>query len=984
MGLVVRHHQTGEPQLRAFLDALQASGYRGDFADDAATRTVFSTDNSIYQVRPAAVLFPREPEDLQRIVRLAGSRQFGPIALSPRGGGTGTNGQSLTTGVIVDTSRYLNRIIAFDEEKRLVTVGPGVVLDQLNAFLKPCGLFFPPTVSTSSRATLGGMVATDASGKGSRIYGRTSDYIEELEIVLPDGQEFTVKSLTPEALEDICRRDDSVGRVHAEVRRVVTERAALIAEVFPEMNRGLTGYNLREVLADDGTFNLARLLAGSEGTLALTKSITFRVIPRPSHRAIVAIRYADFQAALVDVQRLLAAEPAAIEILDDKVLAVATQDVIWAAIETVLGGEPPRPVGGLNFVEFVGDSEQAVGEEVERLEAMLAADAGTAMDWKVVRDPATVTQMWELRKKAVGLLGKMPGKRQGIPFVEDTAVPPENLAAYVAEFRAMLDGYGLTYGMFGHADVGCLHVRPALDMTNPDDASLIRPISDRVAELTRKYGGLLWGEHGRGFRGEYSPFFFGPTLYDELCRIKAAFDPQNIFNPGKLATPGKIGGVDHIDDVPLRGELDRTLAPARAAEFDRAVACNGNGACHSWNVYEPMCPSFKATGDRTQSPKGRAALLREWARLETEVQGNGADGSALHAFEDQVKQSLSTCLSCKACSNQCPVKVDIPSMKARFLHGYHRRVGRSRRDRLVARMESALALARRLPRLANAIAGNRLAGSMLANSFGLVDLPSFSTSSGGGKRYADPATIAALSAIEKQRAVVLLEDTFTATFDRPVIDAIDTLLTRIGCRVYRGRPRANGKALHVLGMLDRFRPVAEAAADDLARWAATGVPVIGAETVTALMHEQEYADATARKPAIVVQSVDQFLANGITAGRFAIGKVEARGPFTILLHCTEKTARPKTAANWAAVFAAFGQKAEVPATGCCGMAGLFGHQVEHQDMSKTLFDASWRPHLDKIEPMAILATGFSCRCQTERFQGMRPRHPAEALIELLN
>ncbi|MDI7861871.1 FAD-binding oxidoreductase [Rhizobiaceae bacterium n13] len=983
MGLVVRDHLAGKPQLGALLDALRASGYRGDIADDPATRTVFSTDNSIYQVPPAAVLFPREAEDLNRIVRLAASTRFGPIPLSPRGGGTGTNGQSLTSGIVVDTSRYLNQIISFDAEKRLVTVGPGVVLDQINAFLKPHGLFFPPTVSTSSRATLGGMVATDASGKGSRIYGRTSDYIEALEIVLPNGDDFAVGKLSPDALNTICGQDDIVGLIHSEVRRIVTERAALIAEVFPEMNRGLTGYNLRQVLAEDGSFNLARLLAGSEGTLALTKSITLRVIPRPSHRAIVAIRYAFFQRALEDVRRLLAAEPAAIEILDDKVLAVAQQDVIWSGIEKVLGTTPPQPVGGLNFVEFVGDSETVLAQQIERLEAMLAADPGAVMDWTVVRDAATVTQMWELRKKAVGLLGKMPGKRQGIPFVEDTAVPPENLAAYVAEFRALLDGYGLTYGMFGHADVGCLHVRPALDMTNPEDAKLIRPISDAVAQLTRKYGGLLWGEHGRGFRGEYSPFFFGSTLYAELCRIKAAFDPMNIFNPGKLASPGQVGLIDHIDEVPLRGERDRVIAAARAAEYDRAIACNGNGACHSWNVFEPMCPSFKATSDRTQSPKGRAALLREWARLDTEAGTNPGLMSTLHAFEYQVKQSLSTCLSCKACSNQCPVKVDIPTMKARFLDRYHRRIGRSHRDRLVARMEDGLAIARRMPRLANLVAGNPLFRALLAKGFGLIDLPAFSVPRGKRPFYANPADLTALSAGEKARSLILMEDGFTAAFDRGAVEAIDTLLTRLGYRVHRARATRNGKALHVRGMLEAFRPVAEAARAHLARWAAIGLPIIGAESVTALMHEQEYAEG-GYQPAAPIQSVDQFLASEIAAGRLRIETRSVSSSFKIFLHCTEKTARPKTAANWTAVFAAFGLEAEIPATGCCGMAGLFGHESEHQEMSKAIFDMSWRPHLDKLEPKAILATGFSCRCQTKRLNGNRPRHPAEALLDHLN
>ena len=266
------------------------------------------------------------------------------------------------------------------------------------------------------------------------------------------------------------------------------------------MNRGLTGYNLKHVLGEDSLFRLSYLLAGSEGTLALTKSITVRVVPRPAHRALVAVRYADFSAALVDVQRLLGAEPAAIEILDDKVLGLAQQDIIWSSIEGVLGGEARAPIRGLNFVEVVGRTSSAVEARIKRLTAILDDGTNRALDWTVVRDPAMIAQLWALREKAVGLLGRLGGGKQGTAFVEDTAVPPEHLADYVAEFRALLDRYKLSYGMFGHADVGCLHVRPALDMRDPADAALIRPISDEVARLTRKYGGLLWGEHGRGFR----------------------------------------------------------------------------------------------------------------------------------------------------------------------------------------------------------------------------------------------------------------------------------------------------------------------------------------------------------------------------------------------------------------------------------------------------------------------------------------------------
>ncbi len=390
----------------------------------------------------------------------------------------------------------------------------------------------------------------------------------------------------------------------------------------------------------------------------------------------------------------------------------------------MLGGEARAPIRGLNFVEVVGRTSSAVEARIKRLTAILDDGTNRALDWTVVRDPAMIAQLWALREKAVGLLGRLGGGKQGTAFVEDTAVPPEHLADYVAEFRALLDRYKLSYGMFGHADVGCLHVRPALDMRDPADAALIRPISDEVARLTRKYGGLLWGEHGRGFRGQYSPFFFGAELYGELCRIKAAFDPQNIFNPGKLAVPHPRHKIDRIDAVPMRGSFDGAIEPRHARDYDRAIACNGNGACHSWDASDPMCPWLQGDWGSDQSPKGRAALLREWARLTSSLY---PQNGILYALEDQLKASLSTCLSCKACASQCPVKVDIPTMKARFVQHYHRRQPRPLLDYVVARMETVLPLAARAPRLANAILQNRLASRIAARVFKLVDLPRLCT-----------------------------------------------------------------------------------------------------------------------------------------------------------------------------------------------------------------------------------------------------------------
>lgn len=514
----------GERLLRV-RDRLTQAGFRGDFETGLGARQVAATDNSIYEVRPAGIAYPTCAHDVEALVQAARSDPGRPISITARGGNTGTNGQSLNDGIIIDFARHMNRILAIDVDASIATVEPGVVLDQLNDALAASGLFFPPNVSTASRATIGGMVATDASGKGSRRYGKTSDYIEAMDLVLSDASSWRATAIPLSEAEALGTRADIVGAVHREVLRAVTDHAAEIAAVFPDMNRGLTGYNLQKAFdRQSSIFSLPYLLAGSEGTLALTTAITLRVQRRPKQRVMVVIPYPAFGDALRDVPRLLEADPTAVEVLDDKVMHVARSDVLWKRIEAILGAL--GDVAALNFVEFTGDSLEALEAQARSIVPLIGRESLSAGAAVMIRDQAAIGALWSLREKSVGLLGRIGGGKQGTPFVEDTAVPPEKLPDYVTEFRELLDGFGLKYGMFGHADVGCLHVRPFLDLKDPAQAALVRPISDSVAALTKKYGGLLWGEHGRGFRGEYSPFFFGSTLFGAVGRIKAAFDPE--------------------------------------------------------------------------------------------------------------------------------------------------------------------------------------------------------------------------------------------------------------------------------------------------------------------------------------------------------------------------------------------------------------------------------------------------------------------------
>lgn len=939
--------------LRRFQDDLSLLGYAGDVATDLATRTIFATDNSIYEARPAAVLYPRDPEDLNRIVRAAATAG---VAVVARGGGTGTNGQSLTESVVVDCSRHLNRILSLDPEAGTAVVEPGVILDQLNTEAAKHGMHFGPSVSTSSRATLGGMAATDAAGKGSRVFGRTSDHILSMDVVLSDGSDWRAQYLGLDALKAVCERDDLPGKIHRELWQILKDEAEEIGRVFPVMNRGLTGYNLKDASPPNGGLSLIRILAGSEGTLALTKQLTLRLLPQKVHRALVVVAYNDALAAVGDAERLLAADPTAVEFIDDRIIALARQDTVWSDINSLFPGEHAHAVWGLNFVEVQADDDAGLVEAIGRLQA-LSGPAPQEVLWEqVVEDERVISALWSLRSKCVGLLGRIDPTRQGTPFVEDAAVPPCNLRNFVEGFRAILDSHGLQYGMFGHADVGCIHVRPALDMRVAEDAAKIRPVSDAVAALARRNGGILWGEHGKGYRGAYAPEVLGPRIYAAMCRVKAVFDPFGLLNPGKIAAPDSTAPLIEIEGLSFRGTVDATITPEHLDGFEKAMRCNGNGQCFNLSRDEAMCPSYKATGDRRHSPKGRAALLREWLRMR-------AQGKEVSPFIEEVHTSLASCLSCKACASTCPVKVDIPDMRSRFLEQYYTTRRRPIRHHVLAGMESLAPLMRVAPKLANAAIA---LASPASRRLGLIDLPEVSTAGAGA------------SMSKGGRRVLLLADSFLATFDGQVVDAAVRLLTRYGYRVTVSPVLPNGKALAVMGFRKRFERVAQSRHRRLARLVRNHEAVIEIEPAVHDMNGSEYARLGVRCENLT--SLDLFLAEELASGRLEPAKLVNQSTWQFFSHCTEIATDLQVPRRWKDIFEAFGLGLQYIPTGCCGMAGFFGHEAANQSISRRLFDMTWKEPLESAGARSV-ATGFSCRCQAERFGGHRPRHPIEVLAE---
>ncbi len=1000
-----------------FLQALEQQGFTGDTATRYADRLTMATDNSIYQLLPDAVVFPRSTADVALLARLASQERFASLIFTPRGGGTGTNGQALNTGIVVDMSRYMNRIIEINPEEGWVRVEAGVIKDQLNQYLKPYGYFFAPELSTSNRATLGGMINTDASGQGSLVYGKTSDHVLGVRAVLLGGDILDTQPVPVELAETLGKDNTTAGRIYRTVLDSCRDNRQLIIDKFPKLNRFLTGYDLRHVFNDDlSQFDLTRILTGSEGTLAFITEARLDITRLPKVRRLVNVKYNSFDSALRNAPFMVDARALSVETVDSKVLNLAREDIVWHSVSELITDVPDKEMLGLNIVEFAGDDAALIESQVDalcqRLDELIARGEGGVIGWQLCNELAGIERIYAMRKKAVGLLGNAKGAAKPIPFAEDTCVPPEHLADYIVEFRALLDSHGLSYGMFGHVDAGVLHVRPALDMCDPQQEMLMKQISDDVVALTAKYGGLLWGEHGKGFRAEYSPAFFGEALFGELRKIKAAFDPDNRLNPGKICPPAGIDAPMMQVDAVKRGTFDRQIPIAVRSSWRGAMECNGNGLCFNFDAKSPMCPSMKITSNRIHSPKGRATLVREWLRL---LADRGVDPLALekelpekraslrtlvertrnswHArkgeydFSHEVKEAMSGCLACKACSTQCPIKIDVPEFRSRFLQLYHSRYLRPMRDHLVATVESYAPLMARAPRTFNFFINQPLVRKLSEKHIGMIDLPLLSTPSLQrqlvGHRSANLTLeqLEALSPEQKAKTVLVVQDPFTSYYDAQVVADFIRLVERLGYQPVLLPFSPNGKAQHIKGFLNRFAKTAQKTSDFLSRVALLGMPMVGVDPALVLCYRDEYKQTLGDKRGdFHVMLVHEWLP-GIVDGQTA---QETSGESWYLFgHCTEVTALPGAPAQWATIFARFGAKLESVSVGCCGMAGTYGHEVVNHKNSLGIYELSWHQAMQRLPRNRCLATGYSCRSQVKRVEGSGVRHPLQALLEIM-
>ena len=967
------------------VDALRRdleAALEGEVRFDAISRALYSTDASVYQIQPLGVVVAKSRDDVVQAVTIC-ARHRCPVTM--RGGGTSQAGQAIGSGVVIDTSKYFNRILEVNPAERWARVEPGVVLDELNAALRPHDLRFAPDISTASRATVGGMMANNSAGARSVLYGKTIDHVLEQQVVLSDGSLAHFRPLPPCEVDEICSRDSLEGACYREVRQTVRAGAEEIERRYPKVLRRVGGYNLDALVAACATdnpapFNMAKLIVGSEGTLAVVLEARLALVPLPKAKAVLAIQFADLLEALEATPAILAHRPSAIEVMDRFILDHTKQSPALERLKrTFIEGDP----AALLCVEIYAETKDELAPRLEAIEQDLTT---RRLGYRYHRalDPAAQSAIWSLREAALGLSMAMKGDAKSLSFVEDTAVAPEKLRDYIDAFLQMIRRHGTTAGVYAHASVGCLHVRPVVNLKTEAGVRQFEAIASASADLVLEYGGALSGEHGDGLvRSGFMERMFGPVLYEAFRHIKQTFDPHGLLNPGKI-----------VDAPPLTANLRygpgyRAVQPVTFFDYSEhrglpgaVEMCSGLGACRK-TLEGTMCPSYMATREEAHSTRGRANVLRLAMSGRLGEAGLGDEG---------VRQVLDLCLECRACKAECPVGVDVARFKSEFLADYWRRHGTPIRAHLLGHVHSMSRWGSRLAPLSNAIANSALVRGLNERLIG-VDrrrtLPSW-TSRPFARSFHEHRRRQNAPHGRPDRTVALFSDTFTNYYSPAIGIAGLEVLEMAGLEVELAPIACCGRPLISQGLLAAARRQAASSVDGLYPLAERGVPIVFFEPscLSAIREDVPSllrGDAQRRALRVADRAVlfEELLEHECEAGRVRLDFSD--GPDQILLHghCHQK-AMGRLAPAKALLGRIPGTTVVDLDAGCCGMAGSFGYAREHFEVSRTIGERRLLPAARSLREGAVLvASGTSCRHQVADFTGVRALHAAELIRSLI-
>ncbi len=961
----------------------------GRFSTENADLLMYATDASAYREKPSAVVWPATDADIANVIKFAVKYH---IPLVPRAAGTSLAGQVVGNGMIVDVSRFMNSILELNIKEHWVRVQPGVVLDELNLFLKPHGLFFGPETSTSNRCMMGGMVGNNACGAHSLIYGSTREHTLSVKGFLSDGSVVEFAGLTDAEFEKKKSRTDLEGKIYRELDAILSDaqNQESIRNEYPEprVHRRNNGYALDLLLAmspftrTGPAFNLASLLAGSEGTLVFTTEIKLNLIPLPPReKGLICAHFNTLEEAIQGNLIALRFQPGAVELIDRVIMQCTKENITQRKNRFFIQGDP----GAILVIEFARESAEEIKSLREQIEKEMRL-AGLGYHFPLVTGP-DINKVWALRKAGLGLLANIPGDGKPVSLVEDTSVHPENLGAYIADFKKMLAKYNLDCVYHAHIATGELHLRPVLNLKNSDDLALFRKVAEETADLVKKYRGSLSGEHGDGrLRGEFIPRMIGAHNYELLRRVKRVFDPQQLFNPGKITdTPPMDTQLRYEPGRPVR-EFETVFDFSAVGGYLRLVEkCNGSADCRkSALMGGTMCPSYMATHDENATTRARANILREFITFSQKK--NPFD----HA---EIYNVLDLCLSCKACKSECPSNVDMAKLKAEFLQHYYDSHGIPLRTRLIAYITWINRLGSLAPAVFNWAVTNPFIANTTKGLIGFAKERSIPTLHTFTLRTWAKKHLKALQQPLPTDAprVYLFVDEFTDYNDTTIGVKTIQLLSRLGYRVQMVDHGQSGRTFLSKGLLRTAAKIAARNVQALKDCVSEQTPLIGIEPSAILGFRDEYPDllrGEAKKQALElgrhVYMLDEFLSHEMEAGRIKKTQFTTKAKSIKLHgHCQQKAIASTEPTKKMLSFPENYSVTEIP-SGCCGMAGSFGYEKEHIALSKQVGELVLFPEIRKAgDEVIIAAPGTSCRHQIKDGTGRKGLHPVEILYEAL-
>jgi FAD/FMN-containing dehydrogenase/Fe-S oxidoreductase len=939
---------------------------KGDVLSDDYSLGMYSTDASFYQIKPLAVVLPLDVDDVKTAIAIARANK---LKVLPRGAGTSLAGQTVGEAIVIDFSKYMNKILEFNETEQWVRVQPGLVCDELNKEMAKYGLQFAPDPATSSRANIGGMVGNNSSGTKSILYGKTVDHIIEAHVLLADGTELHLREYSPEEFNKKAQQKDREGEIYRGVKDIIEANREEIKQRYPKVMRRVSGYNLDEFVYTD-RWNLAKLITGSEGTLAVSLDLKINLEPLPKFKSVAVVHFADVLEAIRAVEPMLPYKPSAVEILDRTVLKLSAENLTTKHLCHFIEGDP----AAILIVEFYGDTREAV---IKRPEEMIRVLKSKGLGYSYPLFPAgkEYEDVWALRKKGFGLMLGLKGDKKALSFIEDSAIPTPVLPEYIDQVLKICAKYNTEVAMYAHASVGVIHVQPLLDLREEQDIMNLKKITDETFELVVKYGGSWSGEHGDGLvRSAYNERFFGPKLYQSLREVKRLFDPMNIMNPGKIVDAQTIEHNLRYGTAYRDQEVTTTFQYRSENSFREHVhMCTGVGECRKM-LGGTMCPSFKVTRDEEHSTRGRANALR--LAMSGQLDKQGLTSKRLH-------QVMDLCLSCKACKSECPSNVDMAKMKADVSQMYYDEHGTTLRDRLIRDSSKAAS------RLSGAFSGLinfvqhtalfRYAMEKLAGFDRRRVLPGYAREP-FHKWFERNANS---SFKHPDRRVVLFADTYL-NFHEPDIGisalrllnecGYEVILANVGCCQ---RPKISH------GFLRDAKEEGTKTIAGLKKYIDEGLTIVVCEPSCASALNDDLPDliedeALGIKLREKVMMIDKFLERERSEGRLDKIFESTAGDILIHGHCHQK-ALYGTQAMKTLLGDDIHAVTEIP-SGCCGMAGSFGYETEHYELSRKIGDNILFPAARSMKPGATLvANGFSCRHQINHFTGVKPKHWVEVI-----